>query len=331
MYRDFKVENRIFLNKRKMVRKINYKNMKPAYTFIKGIMTVAAMLLVFSGEAKLKGLPLMKSYKDYNLKKSNVESLKYTIYTPVVDGEKVTKGELADFTAEIFFDDKGYRVKEIVYNIETGKVDVTINCQYNEAAGTVIETRTDGNGELLARTEYLVNYKLNTVLARRYQNIEDRSTKIVYPNVLVHEELWTENAKQKSVTFKKTYFDIRDGIAAKQSISEELMEKPYTLYLILENLTAPIDYTWLYNYNDKALKASSSKSKKEAIYDGSMYEYKAKSKLLSSVLYYGSDKILKNETNFVYSFDSQKNWTEVVQKENNKPVFIVQRDIKYRK
>jgi hypothetical protein len=293
-------------------------------------MVVAAMLFAFSGEAKLKGLPLMKNYKDYNLKKLNVESIKYAVYAPVVNGETVTKGELADFTAEIFFDKKGYRVKEIVYNMETGKVDVIINWQYNEAAGTVIETRTDEKGELLARTEYLVNYKLNTVLARRYQNIEDRSTKTVYPNVLIYEELWTENAKQKEVIFKKTHFDVRDGIASKQSISRETLEKPYTLYLILESMTAPIDYTWLYNYNEKALKASSSKSKKEAIYDGSKYEYKTKDKLLSSVLYYGSDKILKNETNFIYSFDGQKNWTEVIQKEDNKPVFIVRRDIKYR-
>jgi hypothetical protein len=290
---------------------------------------VSAILLALSGEAKLKGLPVMKSYKDYNLKKSNVASLKYTVYAPVVDGDKVTKGELADFTAEIFFDDKGYRVKEIVTNME-GEVDVIIDWQYNEAAGTVLETRTDKDGKLLVRTEYLVNYKFNTVLARRYQDIEDQRNDIVYTNVLVHEELWTENSKQKTVTFKKTYFDVRDGVAAKQSISEESMTKPYTLYSILESLTAPIDYTWLYNYSYNTFKASNSKTKKEPIYDGSKYEYKAKSKLLSNILYYGSDKILKNETTFVYSLDNQKNWTEVIQKDDNKPVFIVQRDIKYR-
>jgi hypothetical protein len=305
------------------------KNMNIAYTFIKGIITVAAMLFVVSGQAKLKGLPLMKSYKDYNLKKANVESLKYTVYMPVVEGDKTTKGEIADFIAEIFFDEKGYRIKEIVYNME-GDIDVIINWQYNETAGTVIETRTDKEGELLARVEYIVNYKFNTVLARRYQNIEDRNTQIVYPNVLVHEELWAENAKKKEAIFTKTYFDYRDGTAVKQSVSTESMEKPYTLYLILESMTAPIDYTWLYNYNEKALKASSSKSKKEPIYDGSRYEYKAKSNLLTGVLYYGKDKILKDEANFIYSFDNQKNWTEVVQKENNKPMFIVQRDIKYR-
>jgi hypothetical protein len=211
-----------------------------------------------------------------------------------------------------------------------GEVDVIINWKYNEAAGTVLETRTDKDGKLLVRTEYLVNYKFNTVLARRYQDIEDQKNDIVYTNVLVNEELWTENSKRKEVIFSKTQFDFRDGTAMKQSISTESMEKPYTLYSILESLTAPIDYTWLYNYNEKALKASSSKSKKEPIYDGSRYEYKAKSKLLNSVLYYGSDKILKDETSFIYSFDTQMNWTEVVQKENNKTVYIVQRDIKYR-
>jgi hypothetical protein len=291
---------------------------------------VATVLLAFSADAKLKGLPLIKSYKDYSLKKPNVESLKYYVYAPKAEGETVTKGKLADFTVEVFFDDKGNRIKETVYNIETGEVDVNVSWQYDEKAGTVIETRNDGKGELMARTEYLVNYTLNTVLARRYEHIENPITNVVKLNVLLYEELWTENAKKKSVTFKKTYFDFNDGVAAKQSISEEAMEKPYTLYLILENLTAPIDYSWLYDYNEKSLKASNGKTKKEPIYDGSRYEYKAKSKLLSSVLYYDSTKILKNETNYIYSFDDQKNWTEIIQKEDNTPQYIVQRDIKYR-
>jgi hypothetical protein len=293
-------------------------------------MMVAATFITLSGEAKLKGLPVMKSYKNYNLAKQNVESIKYTVYAPKTEGETVTKGEISDFVAEIFFDEKGYRVKEIVYNIETGKKDVIINWIYNEQAGSVIESRNDTTGKLLARTEYLVNYKTNTVLARRYQDIEDPVTKIITPNVLIHEELWTEDAKNKKVTFKKTYFDFTDGVAAKQAISEEAMEKPYTLFLILEELTAPIDYTWLYDYNTKALKASSGKTKKEIIYDGTWYEYKSKSKLLSSILYYGSDKKLKNITTFTYTADKNKNWTEVIQKEDDKPLFIVQRDIKYR-
>jgi hypothetical protein len=293
------------------------------------MMVVVAILFVFAGEAKLKGLPRIKTYKDYNLKKPNVESLKYTVYAPKIEGETTAKGEIVDFTAEIFFDGKGNRVKEIAYNME-GIVDVNTVWVYNESAGTVIETRTDKDGEFLSRTEYLVNYKSNTVLARRYENFEDPATKIIKTNILAFEEVWTENAKKKTVNYKKTYFDFRDGVAAKQAISDEAMEKPYTLYSILEDLTAPIDFTWLYDYNEKAFKASSGKTKKEPIYDGSLYRYKAKSKLLSSVLYYDKDKILKNETNFIYTFDEQKNWTEVLQKENNTPKFIVKRDIKYR-
>jgi hypothetical protein len=292
-------------------------------------MLAAAILFVFAGEAKLKGLPVMKSYKDYSFKKPNVESIKYTVYAAKLEGETVTKGEIADFIAETFFDEKGYRVKEIVYNMD-GEVDVNINWWYDEKAGSVIETRTDKEGKLLARTEYLVNYKASTVIARRYENIDDPISKVVFTNVLRYEEQWTEKAKQKKVVFKKTDFDYRDGVASRQSISEEDMEKPYTLYLILESLTAPIDYTWLYDYNDKALKSSSGKTKKEPIYDGSRYEYKAKSKLLSSILYFDKNKNLKNETDYIYSFDNQKNWTEVIQKENNNPRFIVQRDIKYR-
>jgi hypothetical protein len=294
------------------------------------MIVAAAILFTFSGEAKLKGLPVIKNYKNYNFKKPDVESLKYTVYAPKIEGETVTKGEVADFIAEIFFDEQGNRVKEIVYNMASGKVDVNINWQYNEKAGTVIETRTDANNELLARTEYLVNYKLNTVLVRRYENVFDPVTEVLLTNVLMYEELWTEDARHKKVLYKKTFFDYRDGVAMKQSISEETMEKPYTLYLILESLTAPIDYTWLYDYNEKSLKASSGKTKKELIFDGRIIEYKAKSKLLDRILYFDSDKNLKDDTTFVYTFDDKKNWIEVVQKESNKPRFIVQRDIKYR-
>jgi Holliday junction resolvase-like predicted endonuclease len=296
---------------------------------MKTIIVVAATLIAFGGNAKLKGLPVMKSYKDYNLVKQNVESIKYTVYAPK-NSETTEKGEIVDFTAEIFFDQKGYRVKEIIYSIQTGKIDVIVNWVYDEDAGVVIEARTDTSGKVLARTEYLVNYKTNTVLARRYQDIEDPITKIITPSILIHEELWSEDAKNKKVIFKKTYFDFRDGIAAKQAISEEVMEKPYTLFVILAELTAPIDYTWLYDYNIKMFKATNRKIKKEMIYDGSRYEYKSKSKLLSSIEYYGNDKKLKNITTFVYSKDKYKNWTEVIQKEDNKVMFIVNRDIKYR-
>jgi hypothetical protein len=292
---------------------------------------VILFVLVSDADAKLKGLPI-KSYKDYSLKDLNVQSLKYTVYAPKQEGETVVKGEVADFIAEIFFDDKGNRVREIVYNIESGKVDVVTNWKYNsdKETGTVIETRSTLEGELLARTEYLVNYKSNTVLVRRYENIFDPLTQLLLTNVLVFEELWTEDAKHDKVIYKKTFFDFRDGVAMKQTISEEELKKPYTLYLILENLTAPIDYTWLYNYNEKALKASSSKTRKESIFDGTRYEYKTKKKLLDRVLYFGEDKKLKNETAFVYSLDERKNWTKVIQKENNNPRFIVEREIKYR-
>jgi hypothetical protein len=292
-------------------------------------MLAAAVLFVFAVEAKLKGLPVMKSYKDYNFKKSNVESVKYTVYAAKGEGETVKKGEVADFIAEMFFDEKGYKVKEIVYDMK-GEVSVNISWKYDETAGTVIETRTDKEGELLARTEYLVNYKLNTVLARRYENIKDPVTEIELINVLRFEEIWTEDAKHKTVFHKRTHFDPQEGIAIKQTISEETLEKPYTLYMILESLTAPIDYTWVMGYNEKTFNALNRKTSKEPIYDGSRYEYKAKNKLLNSILYFGKDKKLKNETDYIYSSDNQKNWTEVVQKENNSPRFFVQRDIKYR-
>jgi hypothetical protein len=290
----------------------------------------AAVFFASPGQAKLKGLPTIKSYKDYNLAKKNVESIKYTVYAPKIEGETVTKGEVADFIAEIFFDENGYRTKEIVYHIETGAVDVKTVWYYDEEKGTVSEVRTDSKGELLARTEYIVNYKANTVFARRFENIKDPVTEVIVPNVLLYEELWTEDTKKKNVTFKQTFFSIVDGVAMKQSIAEYPLAKPYTLYNILEDETAAVDYSWVPDYSAKLLKTTNGNTKKEAIYDGSRYEYKAKKKLLSAILYYGNDKKLKSEITYTYSFDNQKNWTEVVQKENDKPRFIVGRNIKYR-
>jgi len=295
------------------------------------IMVIAAVVFsTLPGEAKLKGLPTIKTYKDYNLGKKNVASVKYTVYAPKIEGETLTKGEIADFIAEIFFDESGNRTKEIVYHIETGALDVKIDWYYDEEKGTVSEVRTDSVGELLARTMYIVNYKANTVFARRYENIKDPVTEVLIPDVLLYEELWTEDSKKKTVTFKKTDFSIVDGTPIKQAITEYALAKPYTLYTILENETAAIDYSWLPDYRTKLLKTTSGNTKKEAIYDGTSYEYKAKKKLLSNILWYESDKKLKSEVTYTYSFDKQKNWTEVVQKENNNPLFIVNRDIKYR-
>jgi hypothetical protein len=294
-------------------------------------MVIAAVVFsTFPGEAKLKGLPTIKTYKDYNLGKNNVASVKYTVYAPKIEGETVAKGEIADFIAEIFFDENGNRTKEIVYHIETGAVDVKTDWYYDDEKGTVSEVRTDSKGELLARTEYIVNYKINTVFARRFENIKDPVTEVLIPNVLLYDELWTENSKKKTVTFKRTDFSIVDGTAMKQAVAEYALAKPYTLYNILEDETAAIDYSWVPDYAAKLLKTTSGNTKKEPIYDGTSYEYKAKKKLLSNILFYGSDKKLKSEVTYTYSFDQQKNWTEVVQKENNNPLFIVSRDIKYR-
>jgi hypothetical protein len=291
----------------------------------------AAVFLAIPGQAKLKGLPTIKSYKDYSFSKKNVASVKYTVYAPKVEGEVISKGEVADFITEIFFDENGNRMKEIVYHIETGAVEVNIVWYYDDEKGSVSEVRTDAKGELLARTEYITNYKAGTVLARRYENIIHPVTEEIIPNVLLYEELWAENSKKKTVSFKKTSYSVLDGLAMKQSITEYDLAKPYTLYTILEEETAPIDYSWLPDYSAKLRKTTSGNTKKEAIiYDGSKYEYKAKKKLLSNILYFGSDKTLKSEVTYTYNFDNQKNWTEVVQKEDNKPQFIVIRDIKYR-
>jgi hypothetical protein len=296
----------------------------------KTVMVAAAVTVALAGEAKLKGLPALKTYRDYNLKKNNVLSVKYGVFAPVVDGDKTVRGEPSDFACEVFFDEKGVRVKEIVYNIETGKPDVNIVWKYDEKAGTVVEVRTDGNGELLERREFLVNFKFGTVLVRKYKDIKDGATGVVYSNLLMEEELWTENPKKKSVKYKQTIFDIRDGKPMRQSVGEDVIEKPYTMYLMIDELTAPVDYTWLNSYAENTFKASNGKTKKEAIFDGSRYEYRIKSKLLSNILYFDANKNLKSETVYIYDFDRQKNWTQAVEKENDNPRFIVMRDIKYR-
>jgi hypothetical protein len=295
-------------------------------------MVIAAILIVGAGEAKIKGLPQIKNQKDYtlNLKGKKVESLKYTVYDAKVEGDTILKGEVADFIAEIFFDDKGNRNKEIVYHIETGEVEVDINWQYNEDAGTVIESRFDKKGDMTSRYEYVVNYTLNTVVARKYENLRYGIPPTLRENILMYEEIWTEEAKKKRLKRKKTTYSIADGQAMRQLISEEILEKPYSALWIIESLSAPIDYTWLYDYSDKTFRAANRKTRKEEGFNGGWYEYKAKKGLVNKMLQYEKGKILRNESKFEYSFDDQNNWTQVIQIDNNKPKYVVQRDIKYK-
>jgi hypothetical protein len=296
------------------------------------IVTVtAAMFFILQGEAKLKGLPTIKSYKDYNIAKNNVESVKYTVYSPKLEEGVAVPGEVADFIAEFFFDKKGKKIKEKIYHIETGKLESTVNWVYNEKDGTVTQTRTDGKNEQIYRIEYIVNYKGGTVLSRKYENFTDLYTGEERFNVFTTEELWTENTKVKTIRYEKTLYSLATGEAVRRSIKEYSLEKPYTLYTTLDDLTAPIDYTWEPDYREKLFKATNSKIRKEDIYDGTQNEYKAKKKLLSNILTYDNSKKMKNEITYIYKYDKKKNWIEVIQKEGDNPQFIVIREINYRK
>ncbi|MDR1926661.1 MAG: hypothetical protein LBQ13_03150 [Endomicrobium sp.] len=302
---------------------------------IKGLykimMLTTAMFFILQGEAKLKGLPTIKSYKDYNIGKNNVESLKYTVYSPKLENGVAVPGEIADFIAEIFFDDKGNKIKEKVYHIETGKLESTTNWTYNEKDGSVIQTRTDSKNEQVYRIEYIVNYKGGTVLSRKYENFTDINTGEARFNVFTTEELWTENAKTQTLKYEKTLYSLVTGEAVRRSTREYPLEKPYTLYTTLDEITTPIDYTWEPDYREKLFKATNSKTRKEDIYNGTQNQYKAKKKLLSNILTYDSNKKLQSEITYIYKYDKKKNWIEVLQKEGDNPQFIVIREINYRK
>ncbi|MDR2424175.1 MAG: hypothetical protein LBD59_05560 [Prevotellaceae bacterium] len=289
----------------------------------------AAMTLCFSAaQAKLKGLPL-KSYKDYTLRKNNVESVKYMIYAAKTDGNTISKGAIVDFGLETFFDLKGNRIKEIVYHIETGAVEATTVWTYDENNSTVTEIRTNEKGEVEYRMEYIANIKAGTVLARKFETIrlDEQTTR---ENVLMYEELWTEIPKTKTLSQKKTFFNVVDGAPIRQSIKEYDFDAPYTLYNMMEEFSGVIDCTWLVDYNARLLKTTSKKTRKETIFNGDILEYSAKSKNLSKITTKDKNKILKNEIIYSYTFDKAKNWTELVQKEGDKPKFIVQRNIIYR-
>ena len=290
----------------------------------------AAMTLCFSAaQAKLKGLPAVKSYKDYTLRKNNVESVKYMIYAAKTDGAALTKGAVVDFGLETFFDEKGNRIKEIVYHIETGAIEATTVWTYDEPSATVSEVRTDEKGEVEYRMEYIANMKAGTVLARKFETVHlDETT--VRENVLMYEELWSEIPKKKILSQKKTFFNVMDGAPIRQSIKEYDFEAPSTLYNMMEEFSGTIDCTWLVDYNARLLKTTSRKTRKETVFNGDILEYSAKSKILSKITTKDKNKILKNEILYTYSFDKAKNWTELVQKEADKPKIIVERTIKYR-
>lgn len=297
--------------------------------FLKSVTLIMAFFFAFSADAKLKGLPFIKSYKDYNLSKKNVAYIKYNVYSPIQQGDNVVPGEPADFTAEMFFDGNGNKVKEVVYHIATGKVDLTTIWVYNEKEGTVVQTRTDEKGEFLSRTESFVDFKGHKVLSRTYENITDPITKEDFPNVLRYEDSWVEDTKKKTASFKRTHFNHKDKVAERQTIKEFPVSKPYSLYTVIFDAVAPIDYTWLPDYSDKALKATSKNTRNEQIFDGTKYKYVLKKKLLNKIEQYDPDGKQELMTDYVYTLDKQKNWSQVIQYENNNPKYIVVRDIKY--
>ncbi|MDR0558562.1 MAG: hypothetical protein LBG92_00140 [Prevotellaceae bacterium] len=291
---------------------------------------VAACLFAVGAEAKLKGVPAIKSYKDYTLRKNSVESVKYTVYAPKQEGDKTVKGAVADFVLEVFFDDKGNRIKEIVYHIETAAIEAVTDWVYDEAAGTVTEVRLDAKGLLAYKIEYLANINAGSVNMRRYERYVDADKK-VHENVLAEEELWVENPKKKSASCKKTWFSFADGIASRQSVREFDLDKPYTLYNVIEDNSAAIDCTWLYDYTASLRKTTSGKSKKESIFNGDNTQYRAKKGLLDKINTFDAAKVLKNGVVYTYVFDKNKNWTQAIQTENNAVRFIIEREIKYRK
>jgi hypothetical protein len=285
-------------------------------------------LSVSQSDAKLKELPAVKSFKNYSIAKNNVNSVKYTIYEPAVSNGVATKGNMADFAVEIFFDALGNRTREIVYHIETGNIETITSWTYNQADGTVVESRTSARNEPIYRIEYLLNKKAGTVLAKKFESITDNEGN--RRDVFVSEELWSELPKSKAVSCKKTLFSLSDGRATRQSLKELPVEKPFTLYTLMDEYSAPVDCVWLSDYLTRLLKTTSGKSRKEQIFDGTSVQYAAKKKLLASVKNFGIDKKLTHETTYSYELDKNKNWVKLLQKDADKPKFIVERTINYR-
>ncbi|MDR2467080.1 MAG: hypothetical protein LBD35_06770 [Prevotellaceae bacterium] len=285
-------------------------------------------LFVSRGDAKLKELPAIKSFKNFSIAKNNVSSVKYTVYEPVVSNGAATKGNMADFAVEIFFDASGNRTKEIVYHIETGKIETITSWSYNQTGGTVVESRTNARNEPIYRIEYLLNKKAGTVLAKKFESITDKDGERY--EIFVSEELWSELPKSKAVSCRKTLFSPADGKATRQSLKELPVEKPFSLYTLMDEYSAPVDCVWLSDYLTKLLKTTSGKSRKEKIFDGTSVQYAAKKKLLVSVKNFGTDRKLTRETAYSYELDANKNWVKLLQKNADKPEFIVERTINYR-
>ena len=285
-------------------------------------------LCINQGHAKLKELPAIKNFKNFSIAKNNVNSVKYTVYEPVQLNGATAKGDRADFAVEIFFDALGNRSKEIVYHIETGNIETITTWIYNVADGTVLESRANARNEPLYRIEYLLNKKAGTVLAKKFESAIDKDGNRY--DLFASEELWSELPKSKAVSCKKTLFSPSDGKATRQSLKELPVEKPFSLYTLMDEYSAPIDCVWLSDYLTKLLKTTSGKSRKEKVFDGTSIQYAAKKKLLASVKNFGTDKKPTHETTYSYEFDTNKNWIKLLQKDADTPKFIVERTINYR-
>ena len=288
---------------------------------------IFTLCLVLNSEAKPKSLPAVKNYSQYDLSSNNVSKMKLTVYAPQIDGDKVEAQGLRDFPVEIFFDDKGNRIKEIVYDILSGNPAYTMNFEYDAKKGTSGEYCMDSLNTQIWKKIYSVE-KDGSIRVKKYERWFNEQTEEIIPELLTYEMVWKEAPADKQYLYVKYRYDSRQTVAMR-------MEKKYpisngvSIYDMMDDIDGDGYYVWLPIFMREYAKAKNKKSRVEEYRLGKTV-YKYESKRLTEKSEYDSEQKLETKSIYKYESDKKNNWNKLIQYRNSLPVYIVTRELEYK-
>ncbi|MDR2562993.1 MAG: hypothetical protein LBC98_03520 [Prevotellaceae bacterium] len=295
--------------------------------YVKLGIVIFALCLVLNTAAKPKYLPAIKNCTQYDLLSKNVSKMKVTVYAPQTNGDKVEPQGLRDFPLELFFDDKGNCVKEIIYDIISSKAAYTIHYEYDTKKGTSGEYCMDSLNSQIWKKIYSVE-KDGSIRVKKFERWFNEQTEELIPEMLTYEMVWKEVAADKKFHYVKYRYDSQQTVAMR-------MEKKYpitegvSIYDMMDDIDGDKYYVWLPAFMRDYAKAQNKKSRIEEYKLGkTVYTYE--SKHLAAKNEYNNIKNLDDKSIYKYEFDNKKNWSKLIQYRNDSPVYIVTREIEYK-
>lgn len=288
---------------------------------------IFTLCLVMNSEAKPKYLPSIKNYAQYDLMSKNVSKMKILVYAPQIDGDKVEPQGYRDFPLEIFFDEKGNCIKEVIYDFVSNRVSYTVTYEYDEKKGTSGEYCRDSLNTQIWKKIHSVE-KDGSVRTKKYERWFNEQTEELIPELLTYEIVWKEVPADNKFHYTKYRYDNRQVVAMRMEKKYPIIEGT-SVYDMMEDIDGDRYYVWLPSFMRDYAKAKNKKSRVEEYKLGkTVYTYDAKHLTEKSEFY--NIKNTEEKSLYKYDFDKKKNWDKLVQYRNSLPQYIVVREIEYR-